>query len=179
MAENPPPAGVSGTRGHARGPLGFRVIGALKLTSGLLMFAAWVGLFRLLGGDVAGELEWLARHLRLDPDDRLFHLAIDWISGLDRKHLRAIEAGTFFYALLHVVEGAGLIFGQRWAGYLTIVATASLIPFECYEIARKFRPLKVLVLAVNVGFVIYLAVKLRQEHRERAALAGEAGRGAA
>jgi uncharacterized membrane protein (DUF2068 family) len=151
------------------GPLGFRVIGALKLTGGLLTFAAWLGMFRLFRDGVTDDLEWAIRHLRLDPDNRYFHKAIDWVSGLDRKHLRAIEAGTFFYAVLHIVEGAGLIFGRDWAGYLTIIATSALIPFEVYEIMRKVNPIKILVLGVNLGFVIYLAVKLRQEHRDRLA----------
>jgi uncharacterized membrane protein (DUF2068 family) len=162
MAEHPPQGGDP-----RRGPLGFRIIGALKLTTGLLLFAVWFGMFRLFKHDVADELEWAIGHLRLDPDNRLFHMAVGWISGLDREHLRAIEAGTFFYALLHVVEGTGLILERHWAGYLTIIATSSLIPFEGYEIIRKVNLLKILVLAVNLGFVVYLAVKLRQEHSAR------------
>jgi uncharacterized membrane protein (DUF2068 family) len=144
----------------------------LKLTTGLLLFAAWLGMFRLFKNGVTDELDWAVRHLRLDPDNRVFHRAIDWVSGLDRKHLRAIEAGTFFYALLHVVEGTGLILERSWAGYLTIIATSSLVPFEAYEIYQKVNPLKIFVLIVNLGFVVYLAIKLRQEHRERAAKHG-------
>jgi uncharacterized membrane protein (DUF2068 family) len=161
MPATPSRPGVS-----PRGPLGFRIIGALKLTNGLLMFVAWLGMFRLFKNGLTEEIDWVVRHFRLDPENRCFHMAIDWLSGLDRKHLRAIEAGTFFYALLHVVEGAGLIFGRQWAGYLTIIATSSLIPFEVYEIFRKVNPLKIVVLVVNIGFVVYLAMKLRQEHRE-------------
>jgi uncharacterized membrane protein (DUF2068 family) len=164
MAGKASPAGK-----NARGLLGFRIIGALKLTSGLLMLAAWLGMFRLFRSDVSAELEWAARHLRLDPDNRLFHAAIAWLSRLDRKRLHAIEAGTFFYALLHVVEGVGLIFERQWAGYLTVIATSSLVPFEVYEIIRKVNPLKIVVLVVNIGFVIYLVVKLRQEHRAHTA----------
>jgi uncharacterized membrane protein (DUF2068 family) len=161
MAETPSRPGV-----NQRGPLGFRIIGSLKLASGLLMLAAWLGMFRLFRNGVADEIEWAVRHLRLDPENRCFHMAIDWVSGLDRKHIRAIEAGTFFYALLHIVEGTGLIFERTWAGYLTIIATSSLIPVEVYEIFRKPNPLKSAVLVVNIGFVVYLAAKLRQEHRE-------------
>jgi uncharacterized membrane protein (DUF2068 family) len=154
---------------HVQGPLGFRIIGALKLASGVLLFAAWLGMFRLFKSDLTAELEWTIRHVRLDPDNHVFHMAIEWVGGLDRKHLRAIEAGTFFYALLHVVEGTGLILERDWAGYLTVVATSALVPFECYEIIRKVNPLKILVLVVNLGFVVYVVIKLRQEHRQRAA----------
>ena len=170
MSEHPSPRGA-----ESRGPLGFRIIGALKLSTGLLLFGAWLGMFRVFKSDLAVQLEWAIRHLKLDPDNRVFHKAFDFVSGLDRKHLRAIEAGTFFYALLHVVEGTGLVFERSWAGYLTIVATGSLVPFEAYEIYHKVNPLKIFVLAVNIGFVIYLAVKLRQEHREAAAHRREHG----
>ena len=43
MADDPSSRGK-----HQRGPLGFRIIGCLKLAGGLLGFAAWLGMFRLL-----------------------------------------------------------------------------------------------------------------------------------
>jgi uncharacterized membrane protein (DUF2068 family) len=158
----------AGMTPRPRGPLGFRIIGILKLLSGSLLFVAWLGMFRLFKSDLGAQVDWLVRHLRLDPDNRVFHLAIDWITALDRKHLRAIEAGTFFYAALHIVEGTGLILQRYWAGFLTVIATSALVPFEIYEIVARPNPLKVLVLVVNLGFVVYVIVKLRQELRDRA-----------
>jgi uncharacterized membrane protein (DUF2068 family) len=130
-------------------------------------------MFKLFKSDVGAELEWLVRHLRLDPENRLFHMAIKWVGQLDRKHQHAIEAGTLFYAVLHVVEGVGLILEKVWAGYLTVVATSVLVPLEIYEIIHKPNPLKIAVLIVNLGFVAYVVVKLRQEHRARAARRAE------
>jgi uncharacterized membrane protein (DUF2068 family) len=167
MAENPPRRGK-----NPGGPLGYRIIGTWKLTTGLLLFAAWLGMFHLFKNDLTEELDWVVRHLRLDPESRIFHRVCDFVSGLDRKHLRAIEAGTFFSALLHVVEGIGLILERRWAGYLTIIATSSLIPFEVYEIVRKVSSIRMIVLVINLGFVIYLIVKLRQDNRDRDARRG-------
>jgi uncharacterized membrane protein (DUF2068 family) len=150
-----------------RGRVGFRIIGGLKFVSGLLLFAAGLGMFRLFQGDLGTELDWLARHLKLDPDSHLFHTALAWVTGLDRKSLRAIEAGTFFYALLHLIEGSGLYLERDWAGYLTIVATSALVPFEGYEVVHKVNLLKLAVLVVNLGFVAYVVVKLREERRQR------------
>ena len=79
----------------------------------------------------------------------------------------ALEAGTFFYALLHVIEGTGLILGKDWAGYLVIVATSSLVPFEIYEIAHKISLLRIAIFVLNVGIVIYLIVTLRKERQAR------------
>jgi uncharacterized membrane protein (DUF2068 family) len=153
--------------GNRRGPLGFRIIGALKLTSGLLLFVAWAGMFRLFRSDLTRDVEWLVRHFHLDAESRVVHLVLVRVAGINRKTLHAIEAGTFFYALLHVVEGTGLFLEREWAGYLTVVATSALVPFELYEIIRKPNPLKLGVLVINLGFVAYLVIKLRQEQRER------------
>ena len=70
--------------------------------------------------------------------------------------------GTFFYALLHLVEGTGLVTRRRWAEYLTVVATGSLLPFEVYEIARKFSVIRAGILAVNLAIVAYVIARLRQ-----------------
>jgi uncharacterized membrane protein (DUF2068 family) len=147
--------------------LGLEVIGAMKLASGLVLGAAGFGIFRLMNEDWGEALEHLVVRLHLDPDDRLVHGALTRLAGLDRRRLEAIGVGTFFYALLHLVEGTGLVLRRRWAEYLTVIATGSLLPLEIYEIARKISLIRVGILAVNLGIVAYLIVKLRQQHRPR------------
>jgi uncharacterized membrane protein (DUF2068 family) len=153
--------------------VGLRVIGVLKLISGATALLVGIGVFRFLGHDPGPRAERIISHLGLDPHNYIIHEAISRITGIDRTHLRALEAGTFFYAGLHTVEGIGLILGYHWAEYLVIVATGSLIPFELYEIARKLSPIRVSLLVVNVAIVIYLIVTLRKDRRERLAAAAE------
>jgi uncharacterized membrane protein (DUF2068 family) len=149
------------------GYVGFKVIGALKLLSGALAFALGIGILRFADHDPIRSAERTITHLGLDPHNHIIHSAISRLTGLDRTRLRTIGAGTFFYALLHLVEGIGLILGRDWAGYLVIVATSSLIPFELYEISRKFSPLRVSLFVLNVGIVVYLIVALRKHHASR------------
>ena len=149
--------------GRATGrALGLRVVGAMKLASGLVLGAAGLGLFRLMDQDGGEALGHLVARLHLDPDDRLVHGALARLAGLDREHLEAIGVGTLFYALLHLVEGTGLVLRRRWAEYLTVVATGSLLPLEFYEVARKFRVLRVGVLAINLAIVAYVIARLRR-----------------
>jgi uncharacterized membrane protein (DUF2068 family) len=154
--------------GH--GYLGYRIIGVFKLASGLLFLAVGIGLFRYLDKDLRGTIHHAISLLRLDPDNRYIHKAINWVSGLDHKHLLEIQAGTFIYAFLHILEGTGLLLRKRWAGFLTVIITGSLIPLEGYEVFEKYNHIKLAVLIVNVGIVVYLVWKLRQETRDNARL---------
>lgn len=67
-----------------------------------------------------------------------------------------IGIATSVYATLFGVEGWGLWTGKRWAEYLTIFATASLIPLELWEMWQRPTALKAVAVVVNVAIVIYL-----------------------
>jgi uncharacterized membrane protein (DUF2068 family) len=77
------------------------------------------------------------------------------------RHLNLAAAGLVAYAALEGVEGLGLWRGRRWAEYLTVLATALLIPFEAVEVARKLTLIRLGALAVNVVIVAYLAARKR------------------
>ena len=69
------------------------------------------------------------------------------------------------YAALYATEGVGLWLQKRWAEYLTTIATASLIPFEIWELTRGASATKVAALAINIAIVIYLIWVLRTDRR--------------
>jgi len=149
------------------GYFGFKVIGTLKLISGAFSLAAGIGILHFIDQGREQGLQRFVTHLGLDPQNHIIHTVISWLTGIDRVHLRAIEAGTFFYAFLHAIEGIGLILEHDWAGYLVIVATSSLIPFELYEISRKPSLPRSALLVLNLAIVCYLIATLRAEHRNR------------
>jgi uncharacterized membrane protein (DUF2068 family) len=61
-------------------------------------------------------------------------------------------------------EGWALRKGFRWAPWLIVIASASFLPWEVYELYRHIRVGRALVLLVNVGIVLYL---YRREIRAR------------
>jgi uncharacterized membrane protein (DUF2068 family) len=148
-----------------RGALGLRLIGALKLATALLLVAAGFGIFRLMDKNLGEVLQHAVSRLHLDPDNRLIHEAIAQIAGIDRTKLAALGAGKFFYAVLELVEGIGLLLRRHWAEYLTVIATGLLLPLEIYEIVEKATPLRVVVFVSNIAILIYVIVKLRQQRR--------------
>jgi uncharacterized membrane protein (DUF2068 family) len=60
------------------------------------------------------------------------------------------------YALMEGVEAAGLWFGQRWAEYLTFIATIVFVPYEVDELAKGVSALKVVALVLNLAVAAYL-----------------------
>ncbi len=78
------------------------------------------------------------------------------IAGLHHDELRVLMAGAAAYAVLEGVEAWGLWREKLWAEYLTVVATAALIPLEVYEIVHRVTPFKVVALVVNVAIVVWL-----------------------
>lgn len=141
-------------------------IALFKLVKAITLIAVGIGALSLSHNDDAiTSIRHVVRDLGLDPNHRLVDMALAKISGLDRSRLEGLSVGTFIYAAVFLVEGTGLILRKRWAEYLTVIVTASFIPFEIYEMAHKPSALKVVGIVVNVGIVIYLIVRLWRERR--------------
>ena len=100
----------------------------------------------LQGGTVAGSSH--SSHGFLHTLDNLFTTS--------SSHLHRLGAVLLCYAFVEGVEAIGLWYIKRWAEYLTFLVTASLLPFEIYEIAHRASPLKIVAFIVNVAVVIYL-----------------------
>ena len=60
------------------------------------------------------------------------------------------------YAVLEAIEAVGLWLQKRWGEYLTLIATAALLPLEIYELVRGVSAFKVIALVVNIAIVVYL-----------------------
>ena len=150
-----------------RSPL--RIIVAVKLSKGLLLAAVALGVLHLVHRDVAEVVFRFARRLHLDPDGRLVEPALRRLSGVDPRAMLRFSLGALVYAALLLTEGIGLLMAQRWAEYVTIVITGSLVPLEFYEVARHPNVTRATVLAVNLAIVIYLVGRLRREKSLRGA----------
>jgi uncharacterized membrane protein (DUF2068 family) len=71
-------------------------------------------------------------------------------------------------AVISVVEGWALYHRHWWGPWLVVLATGSLIPLEVYELVRKVRLGRAIILVLNVAVVVYLVIRLRarrQHHR--------------
>ncbi|HEY1330916.1 MAG TPA: DUF2127 domain-containing protein [Actinomycetota bacterium] len=89
------------------------------------------------------------------PDQGLFgELNKVFSYSNSRLYLTAGVLGA--YALVEAAEMVGLWLLQRWAEYLTLIVTSSLLPLEIYEIAQSVSIVKVVAFVVNIAVVAYL-----------------------
>ena len=147
---------------HRRHDRGLAVIALFKLTKSTLLVLVWLGAREILRQDVADEArQWVAA-LSFSSGPRFLREALAWASGLSDARIHQLGVVALAYAALYVVEGTGLWLERRWAEYLTVVATGSLIPFEIYELARGLSGPKALAFIVNVAVVGYLVYLLRR-----------------
>lgn len=161
------PGKTSQGRLHGRG---LRLIAAFKLLKTCALIAVGVGALRLLHKDVAAIAEHWINVFQVDPHNHFIDLLLAKLSNVDDRRLKELSVGTFIYAGIFFVEGMGLAMHKRWAEYLTIVTTSSLLPIEIYELARRVSVGKCLALAINLAVVAYLVFELKRypKHRSRA-----------
>ena len=122
----------------------------------------------MLHQDVGDVAERLIRSLRGDPDNHLLAKFLAKLSLIDDPQLAKLSAASFGYAALFLIEGTGLYYEQRWAEYLTVIATASFVPLEIYELVKSVDLFKISILVVNLAIIVFLVITIRnKKHSEK------------
>jgi len=150
---------MTNQRAHGRG---LRLIAVFKLLKGLALIALGIGALNLLHKDVEALVVHWINIFQVDPNAHYVRLLLEKLTILDDRRLKELSVGTFIYSAVFLTEGVGLALGKRWAEYLTIATTASLLPLEIYELAKHASIGKVLALVINLAVVVYLALELRR-----------------
>jgi uncharacterized membrane protein (DUF2068 family) len=140
-----------------------RAIAIFKFAKAALLIALSLGAFRLLHKDVGAEAEHLVNAMRLDPGNRFVDQALTRASLISTTQIKQLGMGGLFYAALFFTEGTGLWLRKRWAEWMTVILTSTLVPVEIYEIWRHPTWIKVLILAINVAIIVYLIYLIRRE----------------
>jgi uncharacterized membrane protein (DUF2068 family) len=140
---------------------GLELIAAFKLLKALLLSLVGAGALSLLRPETAADLrEWLAE-LTIGRGQMLVERALALLNVATPTRFREIGIASIAYGMLFATEGVGLWLEKRWAEYLTIIATGSLIPFELFELYRRITVPRALALAANIAAVVYLIYRVR------------------
>ncbi len=150
-------------RGHDRWIL---IIGGFKLLKGLLFILLGIGALKLVHRDIVDMLtRWLI-DWHFDPESRFVNLVLDKASLIDAHRMKQISIAIFCYAGLDFIEGTGLVLEKTWAEYLTLILTASFLPWEFFEILRHPTWVKAVLTLVNLLVVVYLVFYVQRNLRE-------------
>ena len=149
---------------------GLEIIAGFKFIQAATLILAGLGALGLMNAGVSDVAqEWLER-LALGNGQRFAVAAatrvLPWFNAATPRHFAALGAGAFAYASVFLAEGIGLWQGKKWAEYLTIVVTASLLPFEMAAVYNRLTIVRVATLVVNSLVIAYLVWELRARNRQ-------------
>jgi uncharacterized membrane protein (DUF2068 family) len=163
LTEGKEKKGNNGDAGEGRHrDWGLLVIAVFKLFKGVLLLIVGIGALSLIHKDVAETAAHWADLFRVDPNNTHLHGLLLKLNVVDARRLEEISAGTFFYSALLLTEGTGLLLRKRWAEYFTVIVTASFIPMEIYELARRLTFTRIMLFGINIAIVWYLVNRLRR-----------------
>jgi uncharacterized membrane protein (DUF2068 family) len=134
---------------------GLRSIALFEATKGALVLFAGFGLLSLVHRDVQHFAERLLEHFHLNPAARYPHIFIEAASRLTDTRLLLIAAGAAAYALVRLIEAYGLWYARRWAEWLAALSGGIYIPFELFELYKRFTWLSLGALVVNIAIVTF------------------------
>jgi len=148
-----------------------KAIALWKLAKGAMLMAFGLSLLFL---DIRQDwyvavIEWIDAELMLPArtlaSSPLFATLLRRLEEfLINTNLQTTGILALIYATVLGVEGVGVYWEKRWAEWLMVLATASLIPIEWYHLFHRFTWFKIGVIIVNSLIVWYLYRTLQSTH---------------
>lgn len=142
-------------------------IGLFKLLQAALFILLGIGAIRLLHRDLMVVAEHFILAMRFNPEGHFVNLVLEKVAMIDPHRLRQISAAIFAIAALDLVEGTGLVLEQAWAEFVTLILTASFLPWEIFEILRRTTWIRAGLTVINLAVVVYLVYFVQARMRER------------
>jgi uncharacterized membrane protein (DUF2068 family) len=150
------------------GKLGLRTIALFEAAKGAIVLVAGSGLLVLVHRDVQAMAARVIAHLHLNPASRYPRIFYHLATQSSPARLQLLALGAFLYSIVRVVEAAGLWHERHWAEWLGIATAVIYLPFEMAALVRTPGPEPLVALAINLGVVMFLGMRLREDRRARA-----------
>ena len=156
---------------------GVRTVATVEFAKGMLVLLAGVGAFSMRHKDIWGVAESFLEFFHVNPHHRFAGFFIDLVYRVSDIHLWKIAVVAAVYVVLRFIEAYGLWYIRPWAEWLAIASGSLYIPFEVADLLRRPDWFRFLIVAVNVGIVLYMLM-LRMEaakKRHAANISSESG----
>jgi uncharacterized membrane protein (DUF2068 family) len=132
-----------------------------KLVKGVVFVVVALIIYAHSDNDLPAEyqktLDWLHHTwLHLNPERKFWSELAVTVDNLTESRMLHFAEGTLIYSLFSLIEGLGLMFRVKWAGWMAIGESAFFVPIEILEIMHKPNWVVYSVLVVNIFIVWYL-----------------------
>jgi uncharacterized membrane protein (DUF2068 family) len=159
-----PAALAQSSRTRRHHDIGLLLIAAYKFLGAIIIALVGFGALHLIGKDVGDVLATLVINLRFNPESRFVNFLLDKAELLSDPTLRRIGFAAFCYAGLGILEGIGLYLEKIWGEYLTLLITASFLPWEIRELMHRVTGIRIALFAMNVAVLVYLVAIVYHRH---------------
>ena len=151
---------------------GLRTVASLELAKGLVVLLLGFGAVSLVHKDAWDVAETLLRFLHVNPDRHYAQVFLNLADNVTDAKLWAMAVGALAYSIIRFVESYGLWRERTWAEWFALISGALYVPFEAYELVRRPTMVRLAVLLINLGIVLYM-LYLRLSAQMEAAEAAE------
>lgn len=143
-----------------------KIIAIFKLTKSaiLLAFGITALFFEIRNTWLQAVLDWCVDEIMLPHGKIIAFLLAKFTNLLLTTNFTFTGIVSLIYAAVLATEGIGVYLEKRWAEYLMVIATASLIPFEMYHFFHKPSIIKTIIILVNITIVWFLFQTLKKKH---------------
>ncbi len=141
---------------------GVRTVATFEFAKGMVVFLAGLGVFSMRHKDIWGVAESFLEFLHVNPHHHFVGVFIDLVYRVSDVRLWKIAVIASVYVILRFVEAYGLWYIRPWAEWMAIASGSIYIPFEVADLLRRPDGIRLLIVGINVGIVLYM-VLLRLE----------------
>jgi uncharacterized membrane protein (DUF2068 family) len=144
---------------------GLTVIIAYKVIKGGLWLVLAPALAAAVHLGLGTRLVGLAAELRHSTHAWSLELAKWIVRAATPRGLSAMVVALLADGSASLVEAWALVRGRWWGPWLVVVTTSALLPLEVVALIHHLHASRVLLLALNLAIVVYLARKALAERR--------------
>ena len=132
------------------------IISVGKIIKGVILLLLALSVFSLSDKDLPELFNRFLLWIHEDPARLFFSKVADKIREITPEGMRRVGWGSLIYSALVTIEGAGMMFRQAWAGWLSIGESAFFIPIEVHHLLDRFTWKIAVILVLNIAIVLYL-----------------------
>jgi len=146
---------------------GVRTVATVEFTKGVIVVLAGLGVFTMRNKDIWGIAESFLEFFHVNPFNHYVGVFVGLVYRISDVRLWKIAMVASVYVILRFVEAYGLWYIRPWAEWMAIASGSIYIPFELADLMRRPDWIRFLIVAINVGIVLYMLMLRLEAAKKR------------